>query len=501
MFSGGKVYVDGIQLYDSKEYSESWRSPWRAMIELTAGAHVFAVELNHVAGPDLSYLPGTLATVNREHCFALNLHSIQSPQTPLTSSTLVMESDTSWVALDNPAAIPTPTAGTVLITLINEAIARGSLPAGFTVGFSATQDSYGEGWPALGVFTVRVGDTLWNVCQQLQDLGYEFVMRAAGLTLDAFASRRGGISNAGLELGVNLQAVTRDKRPPQPNTLICTYSDGQFVSTDSTQVALYGIIEAAFSIADARDLNSAQAIARAQLELFASRTESVSVSAIYAGDSPYLNYQVGDNIVLYKNSFGAESLRLKTLDVSEDSNGFVGLSFELASASEQDADRIAAMLQRGVPGALAGLSKVATPSRWLADGGTSGLVQLYRVDGFSQGELVDYTEDPLKGQSTAEIFSRPVRLTYIKLGQLGNLTSAIEVIMLKNGAQIDVSMYIAAGEFTSTWLAMNHTFQANDQLSFRLVDKGVGGGQLSVQVWAAFASGEDVQPVGRLLWE
>ena len=501
MFSGGKVYVDGIQLYDSKEYSESWRSPWRAMIELTAGAHVFAVELNHIAGPDLSYLPGTLATVNREHCFALNLHSIQSPETPLTSSTLVMASDTSWVALDNPAAIPTPTAGTVLITLINEAIARGSLPAGFTVGFSATQDSYGEGWPTLGVFTVRVGDTIWNVCQQLQDLGYEFVMRAAGLTLDAFASRRGGISSAGLELSVNLQAVTRDKRPPQPNTLICTYSNGQFVSTDSTQVALYGIIEAAFSIADARDLASAQAIARAQLELFAARTESVSVSAIYAGDSPYLNYQVGDNIVLYKNSFGFESLRLKTLDVSEDSNGFVGLSFELASASEQDADRIAAMLQRGVPGALAGLSKVATPSRWLADGGTSGLVQLYRVDGFSQGELVSYTDDPLKGQSTAEVFQRPVRLTYIKLSQLGTLTSAIEVIMLKNGAQIDVSMYIAAGEFTSTWLAMDHTFQTNDQLAFRLVDKGVGGGQLSVQVWAAFASGEDVQPVGRLLWE
>jgi hypothetical protein len=389
----------------------------------------------------------------------------------------------------------------VLITLINEAIARGSLPAGFNVGFSATQDSYGEGWPTLGVFTVRVGDTIWNVLTQLQDLGYEFVMRAAGLTLDAFASRRGGISSAGLELSVNLQAVTRDKRPPQPNTLICTYSNGQFVSTDLTQVALYGIIEAAFSIADARDLASAQAIARAQLELFAARTESVSVSAIYAGDSPYLNYQVGDNIVLYKNSFGAESLRLKTLDVSEDSNGFVGLSFELDSASEQDADRIAAMLQRGVPGALAGLSKVATPSRWLADGGTSGLVQLYRVDGFSQGELVSYTDDPLKGQSTAEVFQRPVRLTYIKLSQLGALTSAIQVIMLKNGAQIDVSMYIAAGEFTSTWLAMDHTFQTNDQLAFRLVDKGVGGGQLSVQVWAAFASGEDVQPVGRLLWE
>ena len=501
MFSGGRVYVDGIQLYDSKEYSDSWRSPWRAMIDLTAGAHVFAVELNHIAGPDLSALPGTLATVNREHCFALNLHSIQSPQTVLTASTLVMASDTSWSALDNPAVIPNPTAGTVLITLINEAIARGSLPAGFTVGFSATVDSDGLGWPALDVFTVRVGDTIWDVCQQLQDLGYEFGMRAAGLTLDAFAFGRGGSSDAGLELGVNLQAVTRDKRPPQPNTLICTYSGGQFVSSDAAQVALFGIIEAAFSIADVRDLASAQAVAAAQLELFAARTQSLSVSAIYAGDIPYLNYRIGDTITLYKNSFAFERLRLKTLDVSEDSNGFVGLSFELASASETDADRIGQMLKRGVPGALAGLSKVATPSRWLADGGTSGLVQLYRVDGFSQGELVSYTEDPLKGQSTAEVFQRPVRLTYIKLSQLGTLTSAIQVIMLKNGAQIDVSMYIAAGEFTSTWLAMDHTFQANDQLAFRLVDKGAGGGQLSVQVWAAFASGEDVQPVGRLLWE
>jgi hypothetical protein len=501
MYSGGAVYVDGIQLYYSKDNTDSWRSPWRAMIELTAGDHVFAVELDHVAGPDNSALPGTLATVNREHCFALNLHKIESPETVLTGSTLVMASDDSWSALDNPAVIPNPTAGTVLITLIDEAIARGSLPAGFAVGFSATVDSDGLGWPALDVFTVRVGDTIWDVCQQLQNLGYEFGMRAAGLTLDVFAFGRGGTSAAGIEAGVNLQAVTRDERPPQPNTLVCTYSGGQFVSTDAAQVALFGIIEAAFQIADVRDLASAQAVATAQLELFAARTESLSVSAIYAGDAPYLNYRIGDTIVLYKGGAGAENVRLKTLDVSEDSNGFVGLSFELASASEQDADRIAQMLKRGVPGALAGLSKVATPSRWLADGGTSGLVQLYRVDGFSQGELVDYTEDPLRGQSTAEVFQRPVRLTYIKLSQLGTLTSAIEVIMLKNGAQLDVSMYIAAGEFTSTYLTMDHTFQANDQLSFRLVDKGAGGGQLQVQVWAAFASGEDVQPVGRLIWE
>ena len=501
MYSGGAVYVDGIQLYYSKELSDSWRSPWRAMIELTAGAHVFAVELDHIAGPDYSSLPGTLATVNREHCFALNLHLLQSPQTVLTSSTLKMSSDTSWYALDNPAVVPDPTAGTVLITLINEAIARGSLPAGFAVSFSATVDSDGLGWPTLGVFTVRVGDTIWDVCQQLQTLGYEFGMGPSGLTLDVFAFGRGATSAAGIEAGVNLQAVTRDKRPPQPNTLICTYSAGQFVATDAAKVATYGIIEAAFQIADVRDLVSAQAVAAAQLELFAARTEMVSVSAIYAGDQPYLNYRIGDTIVLYKGGAGAENVRFKTLDVSEDSNGFVGLSFELASASEQDGDRIAAMLKRGVPGALAGLSKVATPSRWLAPGGTSGLVQLYRIDGFSQGELVQYSEDPLKGQSTAEVFSRPVRLTYVKIGQLGTLTSPISVIMLKNGAQIGPTLTIEAGSFGNTYFAMDQTFQAQDQLAFRLVDKGVGGGLLGVQVWAAFASGEDVQPVGRLIWE
>jgi hypothetical protein len=134
----------------------------------------------------------------------------------------VLSSDTSWYALDNPGVVPDPTAGTVLITLINEGIARGSLPAGFAVGFSATVDSDGLGWPVLGVFTVRVGETIWDVCQQLQDLGYEFGMRAAGLTLDVFAFGRGSTSAAGIEAGVNLQAVTRDKRPPQPNTLVCT---------------------------------------------------------------------------------------------------------------------------------------------------------------------------------------------------------------------------------------------------------------------------------------
>ena len=264
---------------------------------------------------------------------------------------------------------------------------------------------------------------------------------------------------------------------------------------------MFGIIEAAFQIADVRDLTSAQAVAAAQLELFAARTELVSVSAIYAGDTPYLNYRIGDSIVLYKNGAGAESLRFKTLDVSEDADGFVGLSFELASASEQDGDRIAAMLKRGVPGALAGSSKVATPSRWLAPGGTSGLVQLYRIDGFSQGELVTYAEDPLKGESTAEVFSRPVRLTYIKIGHFGGITQPISVIMLKNGAQIGPTLTVEAGRYGNTYFVMDQTFQANDQLAFRLVDKGLDAGLLGVGVWAAFASGEDVQPVGRLIWE
>jgi hypothetical protein len=115
---------------------------------------------------------------------------------------------------------------------------------------------------------------------------------------------------------------------------------------------------------------------------------------------------------------------------------------------------------------------------------------------------VSYAEDPLKGESTAEVFSRPVRLTYIKIGQLGTLTSDLQVIMLKNGAQIGPTLTISAGRYGATYFVMDQTFQAQDQLAFRLVDKGgTTGGLLGVGVWAAFASGEDVQPVGRLIWE
>jgi hypothetical protein len=60
---------------------------------------------------------------------------------------------------------------------------------------------------------------------------------------------------------------------------------------------------------------------------------------------------------------------------------------------------------------------------------------------------------------------------------------------------------VEAGRYGNTYFAMDQTFQANDQLAFRLVDKGLDAGLLGVGVWAAFASGEDVQPVGRLIWE
>jgi hypothetical protein len=500
-FFGAKIYVDGLKVGESlPEPANMWQEPFvTEPFWLTAGDHIFAVDLTKPALTDYSSTaPGTLGTVNQEHCMAFNLHRLNAgDRTIIGDSTVVLKSSSAWKRLHAPTVDPAPTYGTILRTLCDEGIARDSLPAGLAYGFTATHDSNGVAWPNPGVTTVRVSDTVQDVAEQFGELGYHTRFRLSGLTLDAYAP-----DSAGTHTGVDVSTLRRERstRPSRPNTLLVSYAAGQFEVQDTAAVTAAGrAIEDNLALADVPTEAAATAIAEAKLATFALEDQSVQVEVNMAPSAtavaPYVAYRPLDWVDISVS----EEARVARLTVSEDESGMANIVPDLHSSPESAAKRLDASLARGVPGALGGESRTATPTRWLDSGIQGGFATRYSISPFSTTDVVDFVTDPVRGRSTGEVFDRAVRLTRLSFTSVGEVTDTVTVAMMKNGAQID-TLTLLPGINNTVWLAMMHTFRANDELWFKVTDAGDGAYLLSIQVVAVPASPAQVRPTGRLPW-
>jgi len=123
-----------------------------------ANAHTLAARVTHL----VSGLAGFLCTIY-EH----------------DSATVVARTSSAWDAVDA-ATQPGMTPGAVVNQLVAEAIARGAIPS-VTFSFNVTDDSASNTWPPItGDFSVRIGDTLLDVVQQLGESWVEWAMEVGG---------------------------------------------------------------------------------------------------------------------------------------------------------------------------------------------------------------------------------------------------------------------------------------------------------------------------------
>jgi hypothetical protein len=174
-----KLYVDGEHIASTNITSNGWSSAYQYSMELDAGQHVVGVMVENKYGG-----PGALAAA---------LYQGEGPKEDDNeksnseySRNLVWSTgnnNSMWKALPYPKKEPAWTAGEIMLTLINEAKARGVKTIGWlNPTFTATHDSRGHLWETLGDWTFGVGDTYNDVLERLEELFVEG--RVDPVTLD-----------------------------------------------------------------------------------------------------------------------------------------------------------------------------------------------------------------------------------------------------------------------------------------------------------------------------
>lgn len=95
---------------------------------------------------------------------------------------LLAVSNSSWRCLPYPDVEPGMTPGEVMGILLSEAKHRGCFP-NLTWDFSTNWDTLGRGWPRVGDITVRVGDDMLTVINQLAETYVDYYMAPSGIHL------------------------------------------------------------------------------------------------------------------------------------------------------------------------------------------------------------------------------------------------------------------------------------------------------------------------------
>lgn len=172
------LYVDGIVVLETPDAPyEAWFEAYRTTVPLTAGYHAIGVEAEMYASP---------VSGNKKAMIAVSAHKLPTDGSPLSASTSVFKTDSTWQCLDRPTVVPGQTAGGLLQVLLLEAIDRGGLPS-WTLSFDNAVDSAGEPWPAMSEELLQIGQDYLSVLRQLVDAGYiDFTVDAVGQTLNAY---------------------------------------------------------------------------------------------------------------------------------------------------------------------------------------------------------------------------------------------------------------------------------------------------------------------------
>lgn len=493
------VYIDGVKIgeHGGEPPDNGWVDSYIVTIYLSAGDHEFAWEVDKYdrvyPGP-----VGTLGDFTQRAMLAWTLYRLPTgEQTVLDPSLIIAHSDFDTYCLDYPAVVPAPTWGAILWRLIAEGIARGTLPASLTVSFTVTHDSEGQPWSTNTEKTFRGSDSIWDVMQSAMTDGVDIQMGLVGLVVHAVDNNGyGNVLPLDETPDKGLVSVTRQERGFQPNTLFVQWAGGVFQLQDTTRVAAaaaagFGIIEDSLELADVRDESAARARAGAELHRLGLYEQGLDVELadtfvnVETGTGgAYKGFRSGDWITV--NS--TDTVRIKNLDVAQtDSIGNISIKPQLISQQEDEIDRMLRMLDRTAPGTLNGQSSTATPIRWLDDGAYSGKVVRFPVSDFSQAELIDETEDPVKGVSTAITFLSPMRLCLTRVMSLGVPTERIDVRVRRNGVDV-VTMYLDPLVQHAVGFSWYLTFNRGDILQVALVDRGEGGGYLSVALLMVPAS-------------
>lgn len=334
-----EILIDGEPVVGQWD-AVGWRQTWTFSVQLSAGSHVLGAKVYSKSGA-----AGFLLWMG-----------LQADDDSLTL--LLRTGDSGWQIAAYPSREPGWTAGGVLAELVDEGATRGVTGLGLlTPDFTATLDSSGATWASWPI-SARVGDSVWDVAQDLRLLGCDVRVDPSTLALQAWVDRRTDTS-AVVTAAAHVESLSEVVEQPMANTLLVGTDEQWAGARFLASVFTYGRVEA-FLDASGLEAEVAAKVARATLEQYAELPESVTVQySPGQGNVPWVDIDVGD--VLWVSTSGGRHVRRRvwSMSASVDDQGSTVYAVELDALSR---DRVS-LLQRIIDRASMRRAANASPRR------------------------------------------------------------------------------------------------------------------------------------------
>lgn len=341
-----ELYVDGQKIAASDPKTSSHYEASRVEVQLSTGTHVIAYMAKNTEG----------LAFNGPAALAMALVRVAADK----SETLISRSGAgTWKCMAYPAVAPGWSIGEVLITLMNEAGARGVVfPSLLTKTFTTTTDSNSTAWVDKLEWSFKIGESLASVVKKFEEL-VDIWIDPATMQLHCaqvrgknktVANHSGAFSQPISFLpGKHIVEARTQSRGKIKNAMSILTTEGWIEQNDaSLPTSPFGRLEASIDTGATPDF--AKKIASS---IFAQRSieeEGASYDLITQQYTPGVNLFVGD-WVLAPNAIGLQvARRVMSIAVKRDSAGRPKYTIEFDTifrSNEQALTRIVEKLGGG----------------------------------------------------------------------------------------------------------------------------------------------------------
>lgn len=339
------LFLGGVPILGENENSLMWQGYKEVSIFLAAGSYQLAAVVENIQATGIYNPSGFIMNAYYQGTGAL-------PETHIIST------DSNWVTtfVAHNDFWPGWTVGQILIELITESIARGSLAALDSYTFAALVDTDSNSWDStdddtttlyVPSYGATIGSTLMQVLNELHEAGWiDWHVQPGSLILDVWAGGQAG-STPGVSFveGTNIAFLERGETEPYANALLVQWERGYVRVADAAAITAAGTRIEDIHASDAASEAEAERQGRIELDARANAALPailLGVEPTSAADCPYEAFDVGDYVTVPNTTGGTESVQVLSISVDPDKEGnavwVMELNRRLFNPSRQEAD-------------------------------------------------------------------------------------------------------------------------------------------------------------------
>lgn len=344
------AYIDGQQVVTTDAKASAYAEATKVEIYLTPGDHVMAMKVRNESQ----------ATGNPAAALAAIYRMEGDVETWVGAS-----GGMGWKSLKYPAVMPGWSPGEIMVTLLNEAKARGVLfPSHLTPSFTTTHDSNNVPWGNALDWTFDIGEPLSSVVSKFEELGCYIWINPDTLQLNMSYSRGVDRSIFGygadgitvtstpiiFEQGKNLRKAESEGAGKIKNSLTIKTEVGWLIADnkDVPSTTKYGTLESQLDTGASEAIS--KSLAAVVFDQKAQAEEGATYEVIIRPEDeaiPFVHFFVGDWVMAPNDRRELVKRRVMSISVSENENGRVHYAIEFDTIFQDREARINKLMSGG----------------------------------------------------------------------------------------------------------------------------------------------------------